>query len=58
MENDILTKKYNQTLEFIKANNSNIDFGVVFTVTEGRKHRLWFGTEKKCMFRISLKLPT
>ncbi len=52
---DKLTKKYLNLLDFIKQNNPNIVFGVVFTAEEGRKHRLWCGTEEVCMFRISLK---
>ena len=50
-----MTKNYNDLLEFIKTNNPNITFGIVFTREEGRKHRLWCGSEKKPMFRISLK---
>jgi len=50
-----MTKNYNDLLEFIKAHNPNITFGVVFTKEEGRKHRLLCGSEEKAMFRISLK---
>jgi len=52
MEN---TDKYTTLLEFLKLNNPVITFGIVFHVKEGRKHRLWCGTEEKLMFRISLK---
>ena len=50
-----ITKKYTELLEFVKANNQKITFGIVFPVIEGRKHRLWCGTEEKCHFIISLK---
>lgn len=53
---DYVTENYIDLLEFIKANNSNITFGIVFTKEEGRKHRLWCGSEAKPMFRISLKV--
>ena len=51
----VRTQNYHELLEFVKANNPQITFGVVFTKEEGRKHRLWCGSEEKAMFRISLK---
>lgn len=50
-----VTQLYLNLLEFIKHNNPDITFGVVFGIEEGIKHRLWCGCEKKPKFRISLK---
>jgi hypothetical protein len=55
MQSNDHTPEYERLLDFIKDHNPNITFGVIFTVKEGRKHRLWCGSEAKPAFRISIK---